>query len=273
MDQIQWDNLARAWPQMASPLRPCAEDIAALTSIIAKRFRAPLKGLLLGVTPEIALGFATSSPLVDLTALDGSAGMIRLVWPGDSTIRRAVLGDWFALPEPFEPASFDVVFCDGGLVCFYFPDEYKIFADLVASALNPGGLLLARVYCRPEKAEPLDAIWADLDAKKIGSVDALKWRIAMALQGDDPKAGVRRSAIGPALQVYARTPQEFANKSGLPVGRLRLVTLPVKDTTTHSFPTVAETMAAIGEHFELLEQIRGKYELADRCPLLVLRRR
>jgi hypothetical protein len=85
-----WRNFAGVYGRLRPPLRPSPIDVANLSRAISHDDK---RILLLGVTPELSvLGR-------ELTAVDNSPSMLARVWPGDQTLRRAVIGDWTNLPS------------------------------------------------------------------------------------------------------------------------------------------------------------------------------
>src|SRR5215468_5285999 len=87
----------RAWSHLAPPLRPHPEVVAAVKEQIKGRSG---RTLLLGVTPELA-DIAT-----DIVAVDRNLSMIANVWPGNTSTRCAIVGDW--RNSNFAPAVFSL---------------------------------------------------------------------------------------------------------------------------------------------------------------------
>src|SRR4051794_34579164 len=96
MQTAHWGSLAGVWKQVASPLRPTAEDqqnYLRLAQPWIDRHGAP-RVLLLGVTPEI---YRLPWPAgTDFLAINRSAAMIEQVWPGSR--EQALEADWLDLP-------------------------------------------------------------------------------------------------------------------------------------------------------------------------------
>ena len=79
-----WAALAASWGRLASPLRPCPEDLQRLKAAWVTTLPEGIPGrcvdvLMLGVTPELAL-FPWAEK-TRLHAIDSSGEMIRSVWP------------------------------------------------------------------------------------------------------------------------------------------------------------------------------------------------
>src|SRR5882672_9349287 len=115
-----WNAHAARWRLIGAPLRPSAPDIEYLRDSAGRLLGTgtPLRtALLLGVTPEIAE--MVWEPPLQLVAVDKSEGMVRGVWPGDTSTRRARVGDWLALD--LAEAPFDIVMGDGVFSIFDYP--------------------------------------------------------------------------------------------------------------------------------------------------------
>jgi SAM-dependent methyltransferase len=267
-----WAVQAARWRHIGPPLRPGAEDLAYLTEHVVRRLprtAAPLRILMLGVTPELAC-LRRDAPC-ELVAVDSSAAMIAGVWPGDAPGRHAVCGDWFRLPV--RPGVFDCALGDGCFSALDYPQGYRRLATALAEALRPSGSFAIRCFCRPPHAETPAAVFAALERGGIGSFHAFKWRLAMALHGEDIARGVTLAHVWTTFQ--ERVPDRAA------WARQRGWSLPVIDTidnyrdltARYTYPTVAEIAGALGDAFRLVREWRGGYELAERCPHLLFRRR
>ncbi len=228
----------------------------------------PRHGLLLGVTPEIA-DIAWQPPL-RLVAVDKSEGMVKAVWPGDTSTRRALVGDWLTLELPETP--FDLAVGDGIFSIFAFPDGYARLATALARSLKPGGLFSVRLFCRPEPAESLDAVFGALFAGAIGNFNVFKWRLAMALQGDATR-GVRLADIWSTFCERAGSVSEVALQTGWPEPVVATIEGYRNIGDRYSFSTEREVIESLTQAFELVEVWRPTYELGERCPHLSFRRR
>ncbi len=178
-----WNKHARQWAYVKAPLRPSKEDIVSIQQALDRHFpnRTSLDALLLGVTPELASNGWL--PAFKLLAVDNTLAMIQGVWPKDNEHRHAICGDWLQLPV--RDACMDVALIDGGLPAIPFPDAYRVLGTQLRRVLKPGGLFVTRIFARPENAETVGDVLAALQNREIGNFHVFKWRLAMALQGDD----------------------------------------------------------------------------------------
>jgi SAM-dependent methyltransferase len=251
-----WHHFPALHARLASPLRPAPGDVAG--------FRRAIEGgdgkvLLLGVTPELSvLGQS-------LVAVDASPRMIERVWPGDSDGRRAILGEWSALP--FENGSFDAVIGDGSLNSA--PDRLERVLAEAKRVLAPSGRAVFRLFCSPELPESLSAIEADVAAGRGGNIHALKWRIAMAL------AAARPDAVVFARSILAEFNRMFPGRDRLAAAtgwsREEIATLDAYVDADHSlgFWTLSRTIGIAASYFASASVTGGEgYPLAERCPIV-----
>jgi SAM-dependent methyltransferase len=221
--------------------------------------------LLLGVTPELA-GIAPS-----VTAVDRSEAMIRGVWPGDTATRRAVNANWFELP--FERGTFAVAVGDGSLNALPYPDGHVRLHGELARVLEPGGRVVIRAFCRPDSGEPLKAVFADASLGRIGTFHAFKWRYAMALAAKARSPNLAVRTIHAVFTAAVPDREEFARQTGWDSADIDTIDVYRTSDEVYSFPTRDELRRAVPSSFARAELLdAGNYELAERCPLLVLER-
>lgn len=268
----RWDNYARDWHLVAAPLRPSAEDLAIYERAIggwqAGRARAP-RALLLGVTPEIATMRWPSD--TQLLAIDRSGGMIEHVWPARAAPHgAAVRGDWLKLP--IRDASRDVVVGDNPFTRHRYPQGHREMLASLRRVLSADGLLVLRYFCAPEEPERPDQVFADLRAGRVGNFHIFKWRLAMALQPSLDQ-GVPWGAVWDAWHAEVRDPEGLMRGRGWPVELLRTIEVNRGSADRVTFPTYAEVLAVLGEAFEPVQRIVPRYELGERCPIVIARPR
>jgi SAM-dependent methyltransferase len=274
-EAAHWNAYSARWKLVGQPLRPGPSDIAYLRSSVARLWspRATLQGLerepalLLGVTPEIAN--IDWQPPLELLAVDKSEGMVRAVWPGDTSTRRAEVGDWLELQAP--SGGFSLVVGDGVFSIFDYPAGYEHLAQALGRLTRPGGLLSLRLFCRPERCERVEEVFDALAAGSIGNFHIFKWRLAMALQGDATR-GVRLADIWDSFRAHVPSIAELARHRAWPEPEARTIESYRDVEDRYSFSTQAEVVSALASSFELLETWQPDYELGERCPHLTFRR-
>jgi SAM-dependent methyltransferase len=266
---LHWDRVAAHWELLGPPLRPSEQDISLMQQAVARWSTRPvdrrLKALLWGVTPEIA---AMAWPEgTDLLAVDRSAEMIRLVWPGDLNGRKAERADWLQLPVINR--SVDVVIGDGSFNCVDYPEGYESLAESARRVLRDGGTLVVRFFVRPEEVETPDAIFSDLTAGRIRTFDGLRLRLLMATQGN-----TRSIILDDVWQVWRAAGIDLNSVISLTGWRPEVVQAILNyqgNPTRFAFPTLREVRAALSKSFEELAITVPDYQLGDRCPTLVFR--
>jgi SAM-dependent methyltransferase len=266
-------KLARQWHRHGPPLRPSPADARAYEQAVhdwRRRVGAgQVRALLLGATPEIAaMRWPEGTTLV---ALDYSLPMLQIVYPARETpygVR--VCGEWRRMPLP--DGSCDVVIGDGCFVALDFPAGHAALTRAFRAALRKDGLLVLRFFCRPDAPESVEAVFTDALGGRIGSFHAFKWRLAMALHGAT-ESGVRVGAIWDMWQSMAGTSQAFAARTGWSQEVVETIEAYRGLDRVYTFPTLAESKAALEAHFELLDCRTLDYELGERCPILTARPR
>jgi SAM-dependent methyltransferase len=258
-----WTTFHVRWSRMGPPQRPDAAVCGAM--------RASLEGhrarvLLLGVTPELA------SIGVQTVAVDWSPTATTHIWPGTLPGRAAMRANWLDLP--FEAAAFSGVAGDGSLNCLEFPRDYdRLFAQL-ARVVRPGGSVAIRAYTRPDRCEPVTTTCARATAGDIGSVHALKWLIAHALCDGRATTNLPARDILDAFNRGLPDRAALADATGWSLDDIAQIDAYASLPDVFSFPTREAVLAIVPPAFAQVRFVDvGSYELADRCPILLLDRR
>lgn len=218
--------------------------------------------LLLGVTPEY---YGLSDNLI---AVDNNESIIKGVWPGNRNGRHAVQGDWLQLP--FKANTFDAVMGDGSLSVMHYPLSYELLFSQLKRVLKQGGTLLLRLYVTPDEGEVCSAVCREALEGRISSFHAFKWRLAMALVSESgkPNIGVRDiyntfNHLYPDRAILSeRTSWDLQDIATIEVYR--------ESPVMYSFPQLSYVRIALQPYFREIGLLNGTYELAERCPLLIL---
>lgn len=262
MSDSHWAKFHSLWAQYTPPLRPNHEVTNAVRSAIAGHDESVL---LLGVTPELADAGR------HVTGLDNNEMMIAAVWPGDSARRRAVKGDWLAMPFPAD--TFSAAIGDGSLSAFAWPDGHRrIFAEL-ARVLQPGGRLAIRLFKQPDRGEPLASVVASTWAGEIRNFHAFKWRLAMALVAASNTPNLPVQTILATFEREFPDRRKLAAATGWPMAQIDTIDVYRGSGEVYSFMTLEQIRQTMPPAFTNLRlQDTGSYELAERCPLLITER-
>ena len=266
-----WNKHAQQWRYVKAPLRPCAEDIALIERALAENFptETTLDALMLGVTPELAAN--SWMPALNLVAVDNTLAMIQSVWPENDAHRTVLCGNWLQLP--LHDACMNLAMIDGGLPAISFPDAHQKLAMELRRVLKPGGLFVARIFARPDNTESVDDVLTAAHDRQIGNFHIFKWRLAMALQDGNANRGVRVDDVWRSVDKHFGHPARLAELTGWPINEISTIDAYRGSQASYHFPSIGEMVDALEDAFQCVDEKRGTYELAERCPILVFRRR
>jgi SAM-dependent methyltransferase len=270
-----WRSFAEHFGLLGSPLRPCAEDVQIIEELLAANtglFGTTTKKSvwLLGVTPEIAtLGWPQE---LELLAVERVRAVIDSAWPGDTDRRRAICADWLDAPLPDQ--SVDLAIGDGCLTAVGYPDELSCLLASIYRCLRRDGYLMLRLFCRPVVAETPEAVIAALQSGAIGSFHAFKWRLAMAVQGVNDAPDVAVDAVWQIWDAARIDMRTLALARGWPPEQDRTIAYYRGSPARFNFMRFDDTIRHLQRAgFDLVTTRAGSYELAERCPHVLLRKR
>jgi hypothetical protein len=142
-----------------------------------------------------------------------------------------------------------------------------------AHVLMPGGRLVARVFASPEAGESLGVVRAAVDSGEVGSVHALKWRIAMAIAHERGETNVFVREIRDQFERWFPDRAALAAALGWPREEIDTIDMYAGSDARYSFATRRQFLEIVPSEFTSARFVEaGSYELAERCPLLVLDR-
>ena len=265
-----WAAFATRWVRLASPLRPCPEDLQRLKEAWVTSLPAGIPGrcidvLMLGVTPELAL-FPWAEQ-TRLRAIDSSEEMIRSVWPGDGPDRKAVLGDWRQMP--FAEASFDLIVCDAGLPLFVKMASLTAVGGELRRLLKKDGRVVMRHFARLAGLETEQSIVATTEAGEMPNFHGLKLRLLMALDAQTSGQGVR---LGDAWNCFERLFPDrdaLARRLGCDGQTVATIDGYRGRDGRYIFRSLGE-VSRVFEAFRLVEGPAGHYPFAEYCPVFSL---
>lgn len=258
-----WDRFHRHWRLLAPPLRPNAEIVAAFSAALGEPSG---RCLLLGVTPELAFDDR------DLVAVDRSGDMIIHLWPGDTPRRRVVQGAW--QQTPFPNGSFQAALGDGSLNVLTYPAGHDALYRELVRLVRPGSPVAVQIYATPDVCETVDDLASSVRAgAPLGSFHAFKFRLAMALTAQRRDPNIAVTAVLDAFEQLFPDRARLATRTGWPIAHIDTIDIYRGSWATYSFPTLAAFKAVVPAEFFVQGVVSsGDYDLAARCPLLLLRR-
>lgn len=243
-----WESAAVKW-QHRPPITPAPDDIAWFERV-ARALAPPPRALLLGVTAGIAtMDWPADS---ELTAIDWSAGMIDKAWPREGLPRRAAViqADWMAMPLP--ERSRDIALGDGCYTALGSLDAVVALNRAVAAVLRPGGMLALRCFARGDARKSVDEIFDELLAGREKNLGLVRWRLMMALQGDDP-AGVVLDDLWRLWHARIPDPAPLIERHGWFAHEVANIERYAGQQARYVYPTVEEMRAAAAPLFDLVE--------------------
>lgn len=251
-----WDDHAKQWNRLASPLRPCSEDLQLIRQALG-----PDAGLclMLGVTPEFC------SLSTHLVAIDHNETMIRTVWPGNHNGRFALQGDWLHLP--FRTGVFDAVSGDGCLTLLSYPLSYELLCRELKRVLKPKGKAVFRAFTAPEDNESCADVRRAALEGRINGFHAFKWRMAMAMTAESGQPNVSVAAI---YETFNRMVPDRERIAAWDLQDIATIEAYRGSSATYSFPKLSELRRIFNHGFKETGLMHGSYELSELCPILVL---
>jgi SAM-dependent methyltransferase len=254
-----WQDFAKKWNRLGSPLRPCAEDVENFRLAMGSD---PGRCLLLGVTPELA----ELSPT--LTAIDNSAAMIAALWTSQQIDKVAIQGDWLDLP--FSKGSFDTIIGDGCLVLLSHPTQHERFFEQLRRVIRPGGKIMLRLFVSSEQKESREFVCHEALSGKIKGFHAFKWRLSMAIASEVTDHNLNVAETCETFDRLIPDRNQLASVTGWRSEDIETIDFYRNSETRYSYPTLSQVRKTIHPALQEIGLMQGSYELAERCPILIL---
>ena len=253
----------RRWPTLKPPLRPHASVAAEVDALLPPPDAGPV--LLLGVTPELA---TLARPVI---AMDWSAAMIAVAWPGDTAGRRAIEADWKTMP--LADGAVAGAMGDGALTMLHWPGEAQRLLGELWRVIRPGGRAVIRCFATPEPAETLDAVDAEAAAGRV-SFHEWKMRFNMAAAAAQADPNITSAALYAHYQARWPDRQDHVDAPGWPGEAINEIEEYRDSDYLHCYPSrssVARLLETAWPGPWCWRETEG-YPGAAYCPLLVLER-
>ena len=255
-----WARYIQHWELLRPPLRPHAEVIDRIRSLVET---GEARCLLLGSTPEYA------ALDVEIIAVDVTFGFLAALWKNDKPARLAIQSDWARMP--IKTGMLSHVLGDGSLNAVSTSVLPSVL-DEVTRVLRPDGVLIARVFCRPEAAEHAEDIRRDVALGRVESFHALKWRIAMSALPDPSCSDIAVTLIRDAMVTQFPDREALCRMTAWQRAEIDTIDVYDRSTAVYNFPTEPMILATLRRWFQDVEAVpTGSYPLAERCPLIIAR--
>lgn len=249
--------------------RPLQEPQSPRHAEVAAGVKQQLAGvngrvLLLSVSPTLSsIGF-------DITAVDRNAAVVRHRWPGNTPLRRAVVADWLRLP--FADGSFVACIGDGSMNTLDFPGVTLLYNSL-ARVMLPGGRFVCRVYLTPDQGETVATVARAPWQSTIRSFVYFKFRLGMAIAAESAQPNVPVKSIYEVFAANFPDRDRLAAATGWDRSEIDKIDLYKSSPAVYIFPTRQQVLSLVPGDFANAHFVPvGTYELAERCPLLVMGR-
>jgi SAM-dependent methyltransferase len=230
---------------------------------VSQQLAAPHgRTLLLGITPELA------NLAGDMIAVDRNHSLVANVWPGNTSTRKAIVGDW--RNPNFLPETFSACIGDGSLSCLRYPDDLTRLLQELAIILRPGATLVCRLYLPPASPETPFGLRDAAMAGTIRNFHTFKLRLAMALAAQRRDPHVEVDSILRSFNNLFADRDQIARVTGWNRAHVDTIDLYDGSAVLYSFPTRDQLFGILADVFPNAVLVpTGTYELAERCPLLV----
>ena len=252
----------RRWPTIQPPLRPNADVAAAIGALLEEHGIGDDPVLLLGVTPELA-----TVPR-RVIALDWSADMIAIAWPGDTADRRAVIGDWKRMP--IAESSVAAAIGDGALTMLAWPAEQPLLFEQLRRVIRPGGRIVLRCFATPDPCETIEAVRADAMAGAL-PFHAFKQRFNMAVSVAEGLPNVASALLHDRFEALFPDRPALSRASGWSFETIAEIDAYRGSRYVHCYPSRAAILDLVPDWARNVRFVETTgYPLAERCPLLVI---
>lgn len=261
-----WAAHARQWSLVGSPLRPHADDVAIVRDWLDTTTAPGACGVLLGATPELAQP-ATQRSVIALDRERAMLDMLQRIGPAQNT--HAIQGNWLA--PPFADHSVDFALGDGSFNLLSYPRDYHALFGALHCVMRTDGALIVRLFARPDDEETCAAVIAAAFESRIGSFHAFKWRFAMALVARNRHPDIGVADIHREFDAWVPDRDALALDAGWTRSAIDTIDVYRDADAVYSFPTLEEWRVVAARYGREVACVHGRYELAERCPLLLYR--
>lgn len=198
--------------------------------------------------------------------------MIRDVWPRASAPPGAcaVQAAWDSLP--LRSASRDFVACDcPHAVLGTLAQATAVYAE-VRRVLRPGGMFCMRTFIRGNPPDSVEGLFEGLAQGTVGNLDAFRWFVASALQGDSPD-GVTWDQVWRVWKEHVADVGVLAAANGWTAAEVAQIVRWRGKEVRMSSPSWDDIRKLAAVDFEIVERATPAHAYGARFPLVALRAR
>ncbi|MGZ5835016.1 MAG: class I SAM-dependent methyltransferase [Xanthobacteraceae bacterium] len=260
MNTSHWDSIYQGRPQHEPQSKRYAEIAAGVKQQISSLHG---RALLLTVSPSL------SNIEFDVTAVDRNDAVVRNRWPGNTPNRRAVVADWRQLP--FASGSFSLCVGDGSMNMLDFPHDVTAVLENLERVLLPSGRFVCRMYLTPDRGEAISDVVKATWNGEVRSFVYFKFRLAMAIAAERGHPRIPVRTIREAFVAYFPDRIRLSAATGWDHSEIDRIDLYELSPEIYNFPTRRQVLSILPGGFSNARFVPvGTYELAERCPLLVM---
>jgi hypothetical protein len=260
MPASHWGRHAAGFSRLGPPMLPDEEMVSAVRRQLTMH-EGPT--LLLGVTAVYA------DVAADVTAVDHNPEVVAKVWPGDTPTRRAHVEEWQKVSSLGR--RFVAAVGDGSLNSIVYPDDVRDVLRELELVLEPGGRVVVRCFVTPDEAEGLAEVRAAVLDGAVATFHGFKWRLAMALVAARGDANIAVVDILAGFEAMFPDRDALAAATGWHPDTIATIDVYRGSDEVYSFPTASQLRAVVPSSWQAPAFApSGTYELAERCPLLVV---
>ncbi len=262
-----WMGLSGKW-SVSPPLAPGEDDLGWFLRQVHRLGEAPLRVVLLGVTPGLArLPWPRGTVLA---ALDWSEGMLRGTFPRDGVPGGGpVRADWRELP--IASGSCDLILGDGCYTALGDLASTRLFNAEIVRVLRPGALACFRCFARPPRPATVDALFAALEARANLGFDLFRWQLAIAVQGG--RWGVALDEVWRVWNERVPDRRALAARQGWQLDDLQRIERWQGEQARYAFPSVGDLQEVASGRLDVLEVDVPSYALGECFPRIALQAR
>ena len=154
-----------------------------------------------------------------------------------------------------------------------FPQQQAQLFSEVVRVLKPGGRMVLRAFVCAAQTESPQQVCHEALQGNIKGFHAFKWRLSMAIASQTPGYTFRIAETLRTFDRHVPDRQQLTDATGWAIQDVDTLDLYRDSTALYSYPPLSQLRKLLPKALVEIDLMNGHYELAERCPLLVLERR